>query len=255
MRLLSAKKGTVLAIAASNYLAYTRTKRKIIYVSDATFLGICELYPEFKLLPKWLKTQGQKNETKSLMRSQFVLYPSRWASQSARVCYAVPSTKIYELPFGPCIPVDLIEKYYRMKSISSKKEIVFIYISANWKRKNGDKAIDVCRLLTLAGIQTRLILVGQIPEHARRIDFVDYRGFLRKSDPAQLAELCKAYSESHFLLVPTIAEAFGIVFSEAQAFGVPPIAHDVGGTSSAIVADNTGLLLPLGHRRRCSQRT
>jgi glycosyltransferase involved in cell wall biosynthesis len=89
-------------------------------------------------------------------------------------------------------------------------------------------------------------LIGQIPEHARHINFVDYRGFLRKSDPAQLVELCKAYRESHFLLVPTEAEAFGIVFSEAQAFGVPPVAHDVGGTGSAIVADDTGLLLSLG---------
>jgi glycosyltransferase involved in cell wall biosynthesis len=97
-----------------------------------------------------------------------------------------------------------------------------------------------------AGLRTRLILVGFVPEYARRLDFVDYRGFLCKSDPAHLTELCKAYRESHFLLSPTTAEAFGIVFSEAQAFGVPPVAHDVGGTASAIVPDITGLLLPLG---------
>jgi starch synthase len=246
IRLLFARNGTVLAIAASNYLGYIITRRKVIYLSDATFCGICGLYPEFKLLPKWLKLQGHRNELKSLERSQILLYPSQWASKSAHLDYKIPIDRIYQLPFGPCIPDNLINKYHSTRSIYFGQEVVIIYVSADWKRKNGDKAIDICRLLIAAGIQTRLILVGQVPEHARHLNFVDYRGFLRKSDPAQLAELCRAYCESHFLLVPTMAEAFGIVFSEAQAFGVPPIAHDVGGTASAIEADNTGLLLPLG---------
>jgi starch synthase len=246
IRFLFVRKGAVLAIAASNYVAYIITKRKIIYVSDSTFRGLCDLYPRFNSLPKWLKNQGHRNEMRTLARSQFLLYPSQWASESARLDCKVPIDRIYQLPFGPCIPDNLINEYYSSKSVAFVQEIVVIYVSADWKRKNGDKAIDICRLLIAAGIQTRLILVGNIPEHARHINFVDYRGFLRKSDPAQLAELCRAYRESHFLLVPTAAEAFGIVFSEAQAFGVPPVAHDVGGTGSAIVADNTGLLLPLG---------
>jgi glycosyltransferase involved in cell wall biosynthesis len=183
---------------------------------------------------------------KSLGKSRFILYPSRWASESSHLYYNISIEKIYQLPFGPCIPDDLIDRYYSIKSVSFRKEIVIIYVSADWKRKNGDKAIDICHFFITSGIKTRLIMIGQIPEHVKHINFVDYRGFIRKSDPAQLAELCRAYHESHFLLVPTIAEAFGIVFSEAQAFGIPPIAHDVGGTASAIVADNTGLLLPVG---------
>jgi len=245
LRFLFIRNGAVLAIAASNYMPYVITKREIVYISDATFHAICDLYPAFKLLPKWLKAQGHQNEMKTLARAQFALYPSQWASNSALLDYNVPIDNIYQLSFGPSIPNNLINQYYSIKSIDSTREIVVLFVSTDWTRKNGDKAIIICRLLIEAGIRTRLILVGLAPEYARHLDFVDYRGFLRKSDPAHLAELCGAYRESHFLLSPTTAEAFGIVFSEAQAFGVPPVAHDVGGTASAIVPDVTGLLLPL----------
>jgi starch synthase len=246
IRLLFARKGAVLAVAASNYMPYVITKREIIYISDATFHAICDLYPAFKSFPKWLMAQGHRNEMKTLAGAQFALYPSQWACDSARLDYKVPIDKIYQLPFGPSIPDNLIDQHYTTKFIASAQEIVVIFVSADWTRKNGNKAIDVCRLLIEAGLRTRLILIGSVPEYARHLDFVDYRGFLRKSDPTHLVELCRAYRESHFLLVPTTAEAFGIVFSEAQAFGVPPVAHDVGGTGSAIVPDKTGLLLPLG---------
>jgi glycosyltransferase involved in cell wall biosynthesis len=70
-------------------------------------------------------------------------------------------------------------------------------------------------------------------------------GFLRKSDPEQLKQICEAYRKSHFLVLPTKADTFGIVFCEAQAFGVLPVTYDVGGTGSAVVNGETGLLLPL----------
>jgi glycosyltransferase involved in cell wall biosynthesis len=183
---------------------------------------------------------------KTLSRTRFALYSSEWASKSARLHYGVSIEKIYQIPFGPNITDDLINRYYSPKSVASTPEIVFIFVSVDWGRKNGNKAIDVCRLLVESGIRVRLILVGHVPESARRINFVDYRGFLRKSDPEQLLELCRVYRESHFLLLPTTAEAFGIVFSEAQAFGIPPVTHDVGGVGSAVTDGKTGLLLPLG---------
>src|ERR1700722_2186246 len=125
-------------------------------------------------------------------------------------------------------------------------EIRILFVSADWRRKNGDLVIAVCRGLLKAGITLRLILVGDTPEHAKHLDFVDDLGFLRKSDPPQMSTLCRAYRDAHFLLLPTTAEAFGIVFSEAQAFGLPSIAYDVGGVGSAIIQGQTGSLLPIG---------
>jgi hypothetical protein len=58
--------------------------------------------------------------------------------------------------------------------------------------------------------------------------------------------MCDAFREAHFLVLPTLADATPIVFSEAQAFGLPPISYDVGGVGGAISHGRTGLLLPPG---------
>lgn len=95
-----------------------------------------------------------------------------------------------------------------------------------------------------SGIKARLILIGSTPEHARNLAFVTDLGFLRKSDHIQLLRICRAYGEAHFLLLPSMADASPIVFSEAQAFGVVSIGFDVGGVSSVVLHGHTGSVLP-----------
>lgn len=48
---------------------------------------------------------------------------------------------------------------------------------------------------------------------------------------------------SHFLILPTEFEAFGIVFCEASAYGMPSIAANVGGVSQPIREGKNGFLL------------
>jgi glycosyltransferase involved in cell wall biosynthesis len=51
--------------------------------------------------------------------------------------------------------------------------------------------------------------------------------------------------ESDLLVWPAIDEAFGVVFIEAQACGLPVIAGDSAGVAAVIDAGRTGLLAPL----------
>src|SRR5882724_9147887 len=62
IRLSLTKGETVVAVAASNYFAYVRTTKRIIYISDGTFRVVSDLYPAFKAFPKWLSVQGDHNE-------------------------------------------------------------------------------------------------------------------------------------------------------------------------------------------------
>ena len=202
------------------------------------------LNPEFGAFPKWLRIQGDRNEAKSLSKARFVLYSSRWASSAARSYYNVPQNRIFELPFGPNIPDSTISQYFAPKSIDPLVTVKIMFASTDWKGKSGDKALDICRLLIDAGVSVRLITVGNIPDYVSRYNFVENEGFLDKSDPEQMAQLCKAYASAHFLLLPTSIDTFGIVFSEAQAFGVPSLTCDAGGIGSAVVHGKTGLLLP-----------
>ena len=53
------------------------------------------------------------------------------------------------------------------------------------------------------------------------------------------------YELAHFFVLPTLGEAFGIVFSEAQAFGCPSLTYAVGGTPTAVLDGITGFTLPI----------
>lgn len=246
IRLFFVRDAVLVAVAASNCIAYLKTSLPIIYISDATFHAISEFYPVFRALPAWLKRAGERNERQTLGRARFAVYSSHWAAQSAERDYGFPSDRIAEIPFGPNIPPTVIEQYQAEKGIRPGSEIVLLFVAADWQRKNGEMVLAVGRALIAAGLKARVILIGDIPEHVRRFSFADVRGVLRKSDPTQLAEICEAYRQAHFLFLPSTADASPVVFSEAQAFGVPSIGYEVGGIGSAVLDGKTGFLLPLG---------
>lgn len=243
IRLALIRDGTIVAVAASNYVSYLVTNKRVIYISDTTFDAIRNLYPEFGKFPIWLQDQGDWNERRSLSKAHLVILPSRWAADSVRLHYGVPDDRVMEIPFGPNIEADLIEKTFRKKETVSATSVTMMFVCTDWVRKNGDLVINSCERLVKRGVEVKLILVGETPEHVRRLPFVDARGWLRKSNAGQREQMCLAYAEAQILLLPTKAEAFGIVYSEAQAFAVPSISCDVGGVSSAIIDGETGSLL------------
>jgi glycosyltransferase involved in cell wall biosynthesis len=57
---------------------------------------------------------------------------------------------------------------------------------------------------------------------------------LRKDVPEEAAELWQLFETSDFFILPTRAEAFGIVFAESAAYGLPVMASDTGGVLEAV---------------------
>lgn len=242
-RLMHLPRGPVVAAAASNYVPYLLTRRTIVHISDATFAAAADLYPEMKSLPAWLSRQCQRHEALTLKRATYVILPSQWAATSAEIDYGVKPEKIFVLPFGANIPGDVIDRYYVSKSIAGQS-LRLLFVSADWIRKGGDKAIEICSVLRRLGVDAQLTIVGRAPKQVLELPFVEYLGFLRKDNPEELAQLCTAFQRAHFFLLPTLGDASPIVFPEAQAFGVPPITHEIGGTGSSIIDGVTGLLSP-----------
>ena len=68
-------------------------------------------------------------------------------------------------------------------------------------------------------------------------DFVINHGFISKANQEGKEKLNNLMSKCHFLLLPTKAEAYGLVFCEANSFGLPSIATNVGGIPT-IIKDN-----------------
>jgi glycosyltransferase involved in cell wall biosynthesis len=217
-------------------------------MSDATLAAISTIYSSFAQMPPWLRSGAERIERGALKKSSRILFCSDWAKTSAIRDYGVAPAAIRVLPLGPNIGDDVISRYKSTKSADFHSGVRLLFIGADWDRKGGPIVLDIKRHLDSRGIPCELFLVGNSPEDLLSGDGIHVFGRLDKSDNRQLEEMCRLYELAHFFVLPTSAEAYGIVFSEAQAFGCPSLTYAVGGTPTAVQDGVTGFTLPLGAR-------
>jgi glycosyltransferase involved in cell wall biosynthesis len=118
-----------------------------------------------------------------------------------------------------------------------------LFIGRDWRRKGGDVAVDTVRWLRAMGIPCELTIVGsKAPASAADVAPRVYAN-LDKRRRRHRRTLRRLLSESHFLLLPTRAECFGVVCCEANAFALPVLATDVGGVP--VEEGRNGCRLPL----------
>ena len=120
-----------------------------------------------------------------------------------------------------------------------------LFVGVEWERKGADTAIAVAAAMRQAGVETTLTMIGCLPPTGVRVpDFVNVVGFVSKRTPEGNRLIEQHFRESHFFVLPTRAEAYGMVFCEASAFGLPSLAPRVGGIPSIIEDGVNGWLLP-----------
>ncbi|MEP6905279.1 MAG: glycosyltransferase, partial [Gemmatimonadales bacterium] len=121
-----------------------------------------------------------------------------------------------------------------------------LFVGVDWERKGGDLALAIAGRLYDAGVRAELTIVGASPEIPPAMrDIAKSTGFIAKNTTYGKSTMERLFAESHFLLLPTRAECFGIVMAEASSFGVPSIASDVGGVPGVIRDGVNGFMFPL----------
>ncbi|MDH3380083.1 MAG: glycosyltransferase, partial [Gammaproteobacteria bacterium] len=96
-------------------------------------------------------------------------------------------------------------------------------------RKGGDIAIRIIEYLNHKEFPVQLFLIGVEPPQSLPIpNNVIKVGYINKMISGSRI-LSDYYEKSHFLLLPTRAEAFGIVLCEANSCGLPCIQRTWGG--------------------------
>jgi glycosyltransferase involved in cell wall biosynthesis len=228
-------------------IAYLTTKKPKVFYTDATFAGILDFYPAFSnLCPETIK-YGNEIEQAALSSCSLAIYSSDWAAQSAISNYEIDVQKVKVVPFGANIECNRtysdVEDMIRNRSRSTCR---LLFLGVDWERKGGELAVNIMKTLNAAGLKTELHVAGlrsspfsEWPEH------VINHGFISKSSPEGRARIDRLIADSHFLVLPTKAESFGIVFCEANSFGVPNIATLVGGVPTIVKDNVNGMLFPL----------
>jgi glycosyltransferase involved in cell wall biosynthesis len=121
-----------------------------------------------------------------------------------------------------------------------------LFLAVEWERKGGDIAVEAARRLNEDGIPTTLVVVGCTPPADQIEPFVDCRGFVDKRTEAGREELSRLLAESHVLIHPARAEAYGLALTEASAFGLPVVAAGVGGITTIVHDGRNGHALAAG---------
>lgn len=215
-------------------IAHLQTDKPIVFWTDATFAGMIDFYPEFSNLSKTTIKKGNEMEQHALTNCALAIYSSEWAAKSAINNYNVDPCKVKVVPFGANITsnrdINQIKIILNNKSLDICK---LLFIGVDWIRKGGDKALAVANMLNSRGIQTELYVVGCYPGK-KMPEFVKVYGFISKKTPEGLDLYNKLMTESHFLILPSIAECCAVVLAEASSYGLPSLATNVGGIITAI---------------------
>jgi glycosyltransferase involved in cell wall biosynthesis len=232
----------IFAPAASTEIAFLDTRIPIVYLSDTTFALMHGYYPQFSNLWHLSIKNGNDIEKRAIKKASLILYPSSWAAESAVKDYQADEQRIHVIPFGANL-----EEIPPKELILHKKKsdcLGLLFLGVHWERKGGGLAFETLLKLEDLGVRTELIVCGCIPPPQFSHPRMTVIPYLNKNDPSQFKKLADLFLMSDILLLPTRSECYGIVFCEANAFGLPVITTATGGVSGAVRNGENGFLLP-----------
>lgn len=242
-KLSASKYDLIFALVASAEIAYFESDIPIVYVSDATFHQMHDVYPMFSSLTKKTVENEMFYESSALKKAGLVIYPSRWAAESAINDYGVSREKVKIIPFGANL-----ENIPQRESVVGKKvdgKLKMLFLAKEWDRKGGAIALETLKALLEMGVNAELTVCGVRPPSGVSHKCLNVVPYLDKNVPEDRERLENIILGSHLLLLPTRIECYGIVFCEANAYGLPVFATDVGGIPSVVKNGENGYLLPL----------
>lgn len=236
----------VVIVIQGDWLSFTTFQQPACIIHDTTFAKLIDYYPSFSNLTSRSVQMGNLMYQRALNRTSVAIFSANWASQSAILDYGTPASKVHTIPFGANMnwtpDAEKVENWILKRSKTDYCN--FLFLGIDWKRKGGPDALRFVIELNRRGIKSHLNIVGCLPEIPSEFDnFVHRFGFLRKDNESEAHKLLELFRDSHALLLPSLAECYGCVYCEANAYGLPALGRDTGGVSEIIKEGVNGLLL------------
>lgn len=242
-QLLADKKYDIVFSPGSLPITYLKTKKPIVFFTDATYDCLVKLYLKDQSLSKQTIINGNQAEAIALENATLAFYSSEWAIDNAVTKYKVDKSKVRKSYFGPNISNDFSERQIRALIAERLQQKVkhLLFIGVEWNRKGAKKAIETVALLNDRGHQAILTLVGcKIPEGVILPSFVKHIPFVSKESIEGRQLLESLFQQASFFILPTEADCTPIVFSEAASFGLPVITTNTGGCPAVVLNSISG---------------
>jgi glycosyltransferase involved in cell wall biosynthesis len=231
-------------------VAYCNADVPMIFWTDACFGGMLNFYKSFSDLAPPSVAHGHAAERAALRRCARAIYSSAWAAATARESYFADESKVRIVPFGGNVegspPLSEVRAFVAQRDL---RQCNLLLIGVDWERKGAEIAVEAVKALNERGHTSRLTIIGcTAPQSQVLPPYVEVIPFVDKATPEGSRRFNEICSRSHFLVMPSRAEAFGLAIIEGNYFGLPCLATDIGGIPSIVVNGVNGRLFDLKAR-------
>lgn len=230
----------VVAPAGLATTALLRTKAPIIHVNDRCIAGAIGYHRILSDLADFSLRESLALERQTLANAALTVYSSHWAADAARTAIPEAANKVRVIPFGANLEEAPSPPALRA---FPPKRLKLLMLGVNWEEKGGPIAYGTLLELKRRGRSAQLVVCGCSPPPEYNDPDLVREGFLNKNIPAELARLEEHLRTADMLILPTRFEAYGIVFCEAAAHGIPVLATRTGGIPTIVQEGITGHLL------------
>lgn len=222
-------------------LALLDTPIPKVFYTDATFGGMVDASPIYgTFTPRELKV-GDDLERAALANCDLAIYASQWAADTAITRYGADPAKVKVVPFGSNLDLQPGEDEVKQAIAKRPKDrCELLLLGVSWEGKGGPFALEVVRRLNQAGLPSKLTVVGCSPPADVDPELVRVIPFVNKGSATGQRTLVDLIMTSHFLILPSQAECFGIVYAEASSVGLPSLARLIQGVGEAVREGRNG---------------
>lgn len=235
----------VFSPAGSVLLSRLETDLPVVYSSDATARVMFDYYPRFTGLTDHAREMADRLERDTITRADLLLYPTRWAADSAIRDYGADPERVHVIFYGANLsevpPAPDPEAH---PAPGPDRALKLLFVGVNWQIKGGAIAVEALEALQAQGVRAELTIVGCAPPEPIQRPGLTFIPFLDKNDPGDRARLGQLYREADFFILPSRCECYGIVFCEAAAYGLPALSTRTGGIPEVVAEGRNGFTFP-----------
>ena len=173
-----------------------------------------------------------------------MLFTSNWAIEETKTFYPeIEGDKFFCQPFSSQLYPPPAKSEWKVRTINEQTTVKFLFVGRDWKRKGGEDTISIISKVQKMGLDVHLTVVGYKLKSSNLPFPCDVIDNLDVSLDRDFKKLKNLYLRSHFFILPTKVEAFGIVFSEAMSLGLPVVTRSVCATPEIINDSVEGFLI------------
>ena len=187
-----------------------------------------------KLVPTFLADRKNKKTRAFYENCAGVFTMSRWLQQDLVENTGLPAGKVHHAGGGSNIDVSKVD-------YSRKEGNKFLFVGIDWNRKNGDLVVEAFKQLRdrYPDRNPQLYIAGptEAPASVAGQENITFLGRLSHAQLVDYYNLCDYY------VMPSIYEAYGLVFVEALCFGLPCIGKNFCAMPEFIQHGENGYLL------------